>query len=258
MADKRFLKEAGIELSPWELEFTSAFATALVAWSTIVAKKMGKMGCKAKDTKVGGLPIGLSISRVVANALLVGLDSDIEQGLAPVYYGRYVDDLFLVLRDPGNLVDATQLLQFISARTHCFPANAEGTDNDEIYLNLPGGFLDKKALMLQQTKQKAFFLQGQGGLDLLDNIETQIRSVSSERRLMPSPGRLESMASAKVLTAAGHPSEDADTLRRADGLIDWVSPHQFKFANKNRCQQQARRKPFLRHLDRSGKKNWRQ
>lgn len=218
MADNRFLKAAGIELSPWELEFTSAFATALVAWSKVVAKKMGKMGCEAKDAKVGGLPIGLSISRVVANALLVGLDRDIEQGLAPVYYGRYVDDIFLVLRDPGNLVGATQLLQFISARTYCFPAKAVGSDNDEIYLDLPGGFLGKRALMLQQTKQKAFFLQGQGGLDLLDNIETQIRSVSSERRLMPSPGRLESMASAKVLTAAGHPSEDADTLRRADGL----------------------------------------
>ena len=35
---------------------------------------------------------------------------------------------------------------------------------------------------------------------------------------MPSPDRLESMASAKVLTAAGHASEEVDTLRRADGL----------------------------------------
>ena len=78
--------------------------------------------------------------------------------------------------------------------------------------------MGKTSLLLQQSKQKAFFLHGHGGLDLLSNIESQIRSVSSERRLMPSPDRLESMASAKVLTAAGHPSEEADTLRRADGL----------------------------------------
>src|SRR5690606_40375220 len=65
-------------------------------------------------------------------------------------------------------------------------------------------YLGKTTLLLQQSKQKAFFLQGQGGIDLLSNIESQIRSVSSERRLMPSPDRLESMASAKVLTAAGH------------------------------------------------------
>lgn len=42
--------------------------------------------------------------------------------------------------------------------------------------------------------------------------------ISSERRLMPAPQHLESMASARILTAAGSPSEEADTLRRADGL----------------------------------------
>ena len=87
-----------------------------------------------------------------------------------------------------------------------------------MFLNLPGNHQGKTKLLLQQAKQKIFFLKGIGGLDLLDNIESQIRSVSSERRLMPSPDRLESMASAKVLAAAGHPSEEADTLRRADGL----------------------------------------
>jgi hypothetical protein len=218
MADRRFLNEAGIELTCWELEFTAAFAAALESWSKLVATKLVELGCSSADSKVGGLPIGLSISRVAANALLVGLDRDIEQGLAPVFYGRYVDDLFLVMRDPGNITEASQLLKFISARTRCFPPAARGHGKDEIYLTLPGGFQGRTTLLLQQKKQKAFFLQGQGGLDLLDNIETQIRSVSSERRLMPSPDRLESMASAKVLTAAGHPSEEADTLRRADGL----------------------------------------
>ncbi|ODU01387.1 RNA-directed DNA polymerase [Thiobacillus sp. 65-1402] len=218
IADKRFLALAKIELSEWEYEFTAAFSDALKLWSDMVVAKLLEMGCDAEKIKVGGLPIGLTISRVTANALLAGLDSDIEEGLAPVYYGRYVDDLFLVLRDPGNLNDASQLLKFIAARTACFPAEGEGEKKNDIYLTLPGEFQGRTTLMLQQTKQKAFFLQGHGGLDLLDNIETQIRSVSSERRLMPSPGRLETMASAKVLTAAGQASEEADTLRRADGL----------------------------------------
>ncbi|RAS09956.1 hypothetical protein DFO50_1289 [Microvirgula sp. AG722] len=217
MADSRFLEEAGIPLSDWERCFTQGFADALGKWSERVAKEMHKLGCSKRDVTVGGLPIGLSLSRVVANALLVGLDRDIEQGLTPVYYGRYVDDLFLVLRDPGDLASAEALLAYLSARTHCFPAAAK-PKTDETYLTLPGGFQGKTKLLLQQSKQKAFFLQGEGGIDLLSNIESQIRSVSSERRLMPSPDRLESMASAKVLTAAGHSSEEADTLRRADGL----------------------------------------
>lgn len=218
ISDKRFLASAKIELSDWEYDFTVAFSDALSLWSDMAASKLVDMGCNPEMVKVGGLPIGLSISRVVANALLVGLDSDIQVGLAPVYYGRYVDDLFLVLRDPGNLNDVSQLLKFIAARTSCFPAEGVGAEKNDIYLTLPGAFQGRTTLMLQQTKQKAFFLQGHGGLDLLDNIETQIRSVSSERRLMPSPERLETMASAKVLTAAGQASEEADTLRRADGL----------------------------------------
>lgn len=218
IADKRFLASAGIALTDWEYEFTVAFAEALTAWSGMVAKELLHIGCKPETVKVGGLPIGLSISRVVANALLLGLDRDIEEGLAPVYYGRYVDDLFLVLRDPGNLEDASALLRYIAVRTKCFPSKGKGKKGDDICLTLPGNFQGQTTLLLQQTKQKAFFLQGHGGVDLLDNIESQIRSVSSERRLMPSPGRLESMASAKVLTAAGPASEEADTLRRADGL----------------------------------------
>ena len=217
IADSRFLAESGIELSEWELNFTKAFTASLVEWSKRVAVQMQTLGCNKKETTVGGLPIGLSISRVAANALLVGLDRDIEHGLTPVYYGRYVDDLFLVLRDPGDLVSAEDLQAYLAARTRCFPSNSV-IKKGEIFLTLPGGFQGKTKLLLQQTKQKSFFLQGQGGIDLLSNIESQIRSVSSERRLMPSPDRLESMASAKVLTAAGHAAEEADTLRRADGL----------------------------------------
>ena len=217
IADSRFHTHAGISLSEWELGFTTAFADILVEWSRRVAHEMHVLGCRKKDVSVGGLPIGLSISRVVANVLLVGLDKDIEQGLTPVYYGRYVDDLFLVLRDPGNLVTAEALLAHIASRTRSFP-HPEEINNGDIFLRLAGGFQAKTQLLLQQGKQKTFFLQGQGGLDLLSNIESQIRSVSSERRLMPSPDRLESMASAKVLTAAGHASEEVDTLRRADGL----------------------------------------
>lgn len=217
IADERFHKEANIVLLDWELEFTKIFADTLVEWSKRVAKEINNFGCDSDKVVVGGLPIGLSISRVVANTLLVGLDKDIEQGLTPVYYGRYVDDLFLVLRDPGNVVTTEDLFAYIAARTVCFP-QTQNIQNGDVFLNLPGAFQENTKLLLQQNKQKVFFLQGQGGIDLLSNIESQIRSVSSERRLMPSPDHLESMASARVLTATECASEEADTLRRADGL----------------------------------------
>lgn len=220
MADDQFLTDSKISLTKWELDFTKEFSTALTNWSNIVKQRMHELGCSKEKVTVGGLPIGLSISRVIANALLIFLDRDIEKGLTPIYYGRYVDDLFLVLRDPGNLGSTEELINFIAQRANCFRPKSKDTERinkEGIYLTLPD-YLGKTTLLLQQSKQKAFFLQGQGGIDLLSNIESQIRSVSSERRLMPSPDRLESMASAKVLTAAGHASEEVDTLRRADGL----------------------------------------
>lgn len=217
ISNPQFYAAAGIALQGWEVEFTQAYSNALSAWSKMASNALFSYGCTDPEAMQGGLPIGLTISRVVANALLVGLDRDIEQGLTPVFYGRYVDDIFLVLRDPGTLSDATDLITYLNARTSWFP-KPPLADDDKIYLDLPAVYKGQTQLLLQQSKQKLFFLQGQGGLDLLNNIETQIRSVSSERRLMPSPDRLELMTSAKVLTAAGHPSEEADTLRRADGL----------------------------------------
>ncbi|WP_456667712.1 RNA-directed DNA polymerase [Bradyrhizobium sp. USDA 3240] len=216
IADTRFLKEIGVDLSPWELAFTKSLAHSLLQWGQKAKEQIRSLGGLTDDSYVGGLPISLSAARLIANVLLFGLDRDIEQSLVPIFYGRYVDDIFLVLRDPGNIGNATSLISYISSRTKSFPPAPDSSGR--IYLTLDGGYQGQTKLVLQQEKQKAFFLQGRSGLDLLDNIESEIRSVSSERRLMPSPEHLESMASARILTAAGSPSEEADTLRRADGL----------------------------------------
>jgi hypothetical protein len=216
LSNQAFLDYAGINLTPWELGFTSAFVNCLAIWSERVTSRLNSLGCNGAEATLGGLPIGLSLSRVAANVLLTGLDRDITQGIAPVYYGRYVDDLFLVIKDPGTLDDAKDLLPFLAARTSYFPKSSN--ELGAIELILPSSFKGNTSLSLQHRKQKTFFLQGQGGLDLMDNIESQIRSVSSERRLMPSPDRLEKMASAQVLTAAANAAEEVDTLRRADGL----------------------------------------
>ena len=216
IANRKFLDYSGIDLNDGEMDFTNAFAEALAAWSSKAQERLRTIGCNLKEKGIGGLPIGLSVSRIIANALLIGLDREIDQQLSPVYYGRYIDDLFLVLRDPETVHNMSDLLKFIHNRTNCFPK--EATNEKEIYLKLPGEYQGQTTLLLQQSKQKIFFLEGQGGLDLLSSIESQIRSVSSERRLMPSPDNLETMAAAKVLTAAGQASQEADTLRRADGL----------------------------------------
>ena len=158
IADIRFLAEGGIELSEWELDFTKAFTAMLVEWSKRVAAQMHGLGCSKREVTVGGLPIGLSISRVVANALLVGLDRDIEQGLTPVYYGRYVDDLFGFAR-PRRFGDGRAFAGLLCCAYTLLSGHWHGQERRDL-LSLPGGFQGKTKLLLQQSKQKAFSCRG--------------------------------------------------------------------------------------------------
>ncbi len=211
-----FLSAAKIDLNQWETQFTYAFSRFLKKWASNSIRLMKSFGCLPQSDTTG-LPIGLSITPIIANVLLFQLDQRIERDLSPVYYGRYVDDLFLVLRDPGGLTSASDVYRFLAAKCKCFPSNI--SNKTPMPLKLPGRYQGKTRLLLQPTKQKCFFLHGTTGLDLLENIEAQIRSVSSERRLMPSPRQLTRMASARVLTADGDVASEADNLRKADGLV---------------------------------------
>lgn len=215
MASEEFRRALKVELSAWQVSFNLEFVQFLLLWSQKVIDELSDLGAATIGVASGGIPIGLAATRIVANVLLAELDRDIESGIAPVFYGRYVDDIFIVMRDPGNLGNAIDVISFLGHRTSFFPAEPI---TGPVQLQLPESYRGNSLLTLQPTKQKAFFLSGKAGLDLIDSVEAQIRSVSSERRLMPSPERLGSMASAKVLSAAAHPTEEADTIRRADGL----------------------------------------
>lgn len=209
MTSKSFTREIGVDLNEWELSFTNSLVESLSVWSS----KSGKFlnGGMASNT---GLPIGSSAVRVIANCLLANFDDILIDKLNPVYYGRYVDDVFLVLNDPGDIFSSEDLWGYVSSRTGIFSA----TPNSNYEVRLPGEYQGNTRLLLQKEKQRIFFLKGQPGLDLLDNIAHQIRSLSSERRLMPLPDDLESTASARALAASETTSEDPDSLRRADGL----------------------------------------
>ena len=98
-----FLKELGITLSSEEKNFTSLIVEMLSKW--------------AKSTPLGrGLPVGCSISAVIANTALIFFDRCIEKDLVPLYYGRYVDDFVIVHQDKGFLISLIpKLREFIKA-----------------------------------------------------------------------------------------------------------------------------------------------
>jgi hypothetical protein len=211
------LEALDLELTDEEKAFTEQLASFLCAWAE-GAEKFGQSVGGKKAKIGGGLVIGLTCSRVISNALLHRWDKLVLEKLAPIHYGRYVDDMFLVLRDTGTITSSLDLMNMVQSRIgeSYISQNAK---NDKVWeINQGADIQGETRISLQSDKQKLFVLQGRAGLDLLDSIEKEIYELSSEHRLMPSPDQLEHSTAAKVLSAAGSVGENADTLRRADGL----------------------------------------
>lgn len=208
----------GETLSDAERTFNREMARFLELW----AKRSETFANKAKKSGgavSGGLVIGLAASRIVANVLLRRWDCLVQQRLTPVHYGRYVDDMFLVLRDPGNLTCMQDLMRFLQQRLgpRRFMEDSEA-DSGLWKISLGRRYQRDSVIHLQTQKQKMFVLKGQAGIDLLDTIEKEIHELSSEYRLMPSPDQLEQTTAAWVLAASESVAEGADNLRRADDL----------------------------------------
>ncbi|EKE08425.1 MAG: hypothetical protein ACD_17C00171G0001, partial [uncultured bacterium] len=228
LASDELHKELNLDLSNEEKVFTLEMAKFLSLWATHASAFSQRVGMGEAEIG-GGLVIGLTASRIVSNVLLHHWDCLIKRILAPIHYGRYVDDMFLVLRDTGTISNSEDFMQFLQKRLGrgCIYRDSKKTKRKEKKINPPntlwqinqGKALQRQTIIkLQSDKQKLFLLHGQAGLDLLDSIEKEIYELSSEHRLMPSPDQLEDSTAARVLSAAGSVGENADTLRRADGL----------------------------------------
>lgn len=217
ISSKALCETMNINLSNEEQDFTDALASFLSAWSE-KASDFGSLATKGDSKVNGGLVIGLTCSRVISNVLLYEWDKLILEKMSPVHYGRYVDDMFIVIRDPGTISNSTDLMNFFQERLgkDVFFQTNKGA---QIWSIQQGKSIQGKSkIQLQSNKQKLFILEGQAGFDLLDSIEKDINELSSEHRLLPYPDQLENSTAAKVLSAAGNIGESADTLRRADGL----------------------------------------
>ncbi|MEN2428776.1 RNA-directed DNA polymerase [Chromobacterium vaccinii] len=211
-------EELGLDLSNEEQEFTKDLAKFLSRWAD-GAGQFTKKVTSGKTEISGGLVIGLTASRIISNVLLCRWDRLVKECIAPVHYGRYVDDMFLVLRDTGTIRNSQQFMQYLKDRIGSEVVSQTGELDEKIWQIQQGeSFQGQTQIMLQSDKQKLFVLQGRAGIDLLDSIEKEIGELSSEHRLMPSPDQLEDSTAARVLSAAGTVGESADTLRRADGL----------------------------------------
>jgi len=203
MLNAGFHLKAGIILNEDETRLNRLFITALQAW--------------ANNTPLQkGLPVGLPASAVVANAALIELDQFIDRQIVPLYYGRYVDDILLVMHNTSKFTTSNSFWEWV--------INHNG--GNELFEQKNGSILfkpsyltdDDSDIAFENSKNKLFVLAGGPGTALVNAISEQINQRASEWRALPdlpdNPGTL----ATDLLKATNHAGEQADNLRKTDAL----------------------------------------
>lgn len=202
-----FLKNNEIKLNYVQLRFTKELIWALENWYESTPDYDG--------TSCGAVPVGLSASKIIANVLLAEFDRIVTSTLGCRYYGRYVDDIFLVV-DKDGFESAKEVMQWLRDKLDGYVVlERQRGGSTGLRVTLP--YTDQSKIVFAGAKQKIFMLKGKHGLDLVGQIADQIRKSSSEHRLIPSLGEVDKILS-DALLASNDAAVEADTLRKAEAM----------------------------------------
>jgi hypothetical protein len=192
-----FLNLLDIKLSEDQNKLTRQLITALESWAQLTPLKRG-------------LPVGLPVSALIANLALFELDQLFLREVAPLHYGRYVDDIILVFENHNDFQSGNEVWEWIERR-------CKGKlETDENLIRFCPDYHSESSIVFNTGKNKIFNLTGDSGVNLVDTVERQIRERSSEWRSLPDlPESADAIAS-KLYVAIQQNGERADTLRKAD------------------------------------------
>lgn len=141
--------------------------------------------CKDHTIKIYGntrkkpiLPIGLPSSGIIANWILAEFDKDIKYSTAPVYYGRYVDDMFLVVANVEP--DLDNVAQWMCNR---FFQDGKVLKRNENVLELKSERCN--GLVIQTEKLRLFYFDSHWSLAVLNKFQTTLQENSSAFWFLP-------------------------------------------------------------------------
>lgn len=132
------------------------------------------------DDKDVGLPIGLPASPLLANWYLCRFDRRVKKKLRPAYYGRYVDDILLVLpttEEPARLTE-DPVGHFINS-TLVESGLLTQRDKRVYELTTP------KRLLLQQSKCILQYFDAKHSIAGLMKFKKKLEESGSDFRLLP-------------------------------------------------------------------------
>ncbi len=141
--------------------------------------------------KSPALPIGLSSSRVLCNFHLRKLDDEISGNLQPEYYGRYVDDVLIVLRTTDTFLKQVSKTDEINAKTlidkyflKTSILRLQKADSNAVK-ECPYSLEYDKDIKVQQSKFCVFLVKKKQSKSVLDNMKRELLRNVSDLRIMP-------------------------------------------------------------------------
>lgn len=128
------------------------------------------------------LPIGFSASPVIANWYLKVFDDAILEKVRPAYYGRYVDDILMVVAMPQAPAENDPIMSFMDRVLVAAGILKWDEENARFELrSRPGLFLQKQKCILQ-------FFDAEHSTAGLDKFQKQIEENASDFALLPVDG----------------------------------------------------------------------
>ena len=137
-----------------------------------------KIGIDTKESTTI-FPIGLLSPIILRELYLYKFDQKIRTKLSPTHYGRYVDDMIIVL--PSEVQSQNATSDYI-CNLLCQKGliKRKTPSNDQNYV-----FIDFESIAIQQEKINCFFFEQNAANILIEVAEKQIRENSSEANLLP-------------------------------------------------------------------------
>ncbi|WP_316809221.1 RNA-directed DNA polymerase [Pedobacter agri] len=204
----------GRNLSKEQVYLNKLIVKAIQFWSKSVFNSLSEITREPfAEQKHIGIPIGLAASKVIANLVLKEFDDAVEQELMPLYYGRYVDDIFIVSQKTKKINKRTDLWLYISKHI------------ERLYFDTSSSESTFKLLLSKETqiafnneKERIFFLDKECGVAIVNEIEKELNENSSEWRLLPDAKEDLEKFSDEVIKASSDSTEAPNSLRKSDGI----------------------------------------
>lgn len=183
---KRFFPSTNIDFVELKKELKTSYITDLTDLLEDVLKRYNI--ATNNEEEMLSLPIGLVASGVIANWYLHDFDVHLKAALAPVYYGRYVDDIFIVLSNvhpPNSLLNEenvdSAIIKWLNDRFFSLKDSPIIVESDKLKFKEE----KYKGMHFQANKLKAYYFSPDWPLAMLKKFQKTLEENSSAFWFLP-------------------------------------------------------------------------